>query len=60
MRIAETVCSGVCSEVSSQSPMRGVKLPLLRKRVLLVAHSRRPRRDPVDDLWTITGYENLV
>jgi hypothetical protein len=46
--------------VSSQSPMRGVKLPLLRKRVLLVAHSRRPRRDPVDDLWTITGYENLV
>lgn len=36
------------------------KIPLLRKRVLLVAHSRRPRHDPVDDLWTINGYENLV
>lgn len=34
---------------------------LLRKRAILVAHSRRTsRRPPHDDLWTINGYENLV
>lgn len=34
---------------------------LLRKRVILVAHSRRtPQRPADDDLWLITGYENLV
>ncbi|MER6692265.1 hypothetical protein [Streptomyces minutiscleroticus] len=36
-------------------------IPLLRKRVILGAHSRRTRRQPIDDdLWTITGYENPV
>ncbi|MFJ9381395.1 transposase [Streptomyces sp. NPDC101455] len=34
---------------------------LLRKRVILVAHSRRPLQLPADnDLWSITDYENLV
>lgn len=36
-------------------------IQLLRKRVILVAHSRRsPQALPDDDLWTINGYENLV
>ncbi|MFJ9543858.1 ISL3 family transposase [Streptomyces sp. NPDC101225] len=34
-------------------------IQLLRKRVILVAHSRRALR-PHDDLWMINGYENLV
>ncbi|MGW3651700.1 ISL3 family transposase [Streptomyces sp. NPDC000878] len=34
---------------------------LLRKRVILVAHSRRRHQlPPHDDLWAINGYENLV
>ncbi|MBH1938975.1 hypothetical protein I5Q34_32750 [Streptomyces sp. AV19] len=34
---------------------------LLRKRVILVAHSRRSLQWPAaDDLWAITSYENLV
>ncbi|MCX5336782.1 ISL3 family transposase [Streptomyces sp. NBC_00140] len=33
---------------------------LLRKRVILVAHSRRSHLLPDDDLWAINGYENLV
>lgn len=34
---------------------------LVRKRVILVAHSRRsPQPLPDDDLWTINSYENLV
>lgn len=33
---------------------------LLRKRVILVAHSRCSRPLPDDDLWVINGYENLV
>ncbi|GGY03130.1 transposase [Streptomyces minutiscleroticus] len=34
---------------------------LLRKRVLLVAHSRRtPPQDITEDLWTINAHENLV
>jgi transposase len=36
-------------------------IQLLRKRVILVAHSRRSRQSPPDeDLWSINGYENLV
>lgn len=36
-------------------------IPLLRKRVILVAHSRRtPHRTTPDDPWAINGYENLV
>ncbi|GGY13288.1 transposase [Streptomyces minutiscleroticus] len=36
-------------------------IPLLRKRVILVAHSRRTRQQPVgDNLWMTTGPENLV
>lgn len=37
-------------------------IPLLRKRVILVAHSRRSNEPtPItDDLWTINPYENLV
>ncbi|MFD7714164.1 hypothetical protein [Streptomyces sp. NPDC059786] len=34
---------------------------LLRKRVLLVAHSRRTSpRDITEDPWTINAHENLV
>lgn len=34
---------------------------LLRKRVILVAHSRRSHRPLLDDdLWVINGYESLV
>ncbi|MFE7448244.1 hypothetical protein [Streptomyces griseus] len=36
-------------------------IQLLRKRVILVANSRRiPQHRADDDLWSITGYENLV
>jgi transposase len=36
-------------------------IQLLRKRVILVAHSRRSNQLPPDeDLWSINGYENLV
>ncbi|MER6186786.1 hypothetical protein [Streptomyces sp. NPDC001652] len=36
-------------------------IQLLRKRVILVAHSRRSHQPvPDDDLWAINGYENLV
>ncbi|MEU9246175.1 hypothetical protein [Streptomyces sp. NPDC048385] len=36
-------------------------IQLLRKHVILVAHSRRPPQPPAgDDLWATTGYENLV
>ncbi|MGW7086614.1 hypothetical protein ACWGH2_24385 [Streptomyces sp. NPDC054871] len=35
-------------------------IQLLRKRVILVAHSRRSNQSsPDDDLWSINGYENL-
>ena len=37
------------------------KIPLLRKRVLLVAHSRRDPDPPTSNaIWAINGYENLV
>lgn len=36
-------------------------IQLLRKRVILVAHSRRSHQPlPDDDVWAINGYENLV
>ncbi|WP_329127436.1 hypothetical protein [Streptomyces sp. NBC_01465] len=36
-------------------------IQLLRKRVILVAHSRRSSEPPPDnDLWSINGYQNLV
>jgi site-specific DNA-cytosine methylase len=36
-------------------------IPLLRKRVILVAHSRRALQHHTDDSpWAINGYENLV
>ncbi|MEV7388605.1 hypothetical protein [Streptomyces sp. NPDC091215] len=37
-------------------------IQLLRKRVILVARSRRTLRphDDLDDLWTINAHENLV
>ncbi|MGW0827625.1 hypothetical protein [Streptomyces sp. NPDC002845] len=36
-------------------------IPVLRKRVILVAHSRRiPQHHPDDDPWAINGYENLA